>query len=123
MKYVRLFALLMRMRQTCCHPFLVLGKGSKKVTPPPTVNAIPNYNRVITRVIGNSRKEKEGKYSVTSYIVINEMKYNVMEVCSSNTTDVILLFYSFYCLILVIVFCMLCYLIRMIIMELSPIRI
>ena len=32
MKYARLFALLMRMRQTCCHPFLVLGKGSKKAT-------------------------------------------------------------------------------------------
>ena len=32
MKYARLFALLMRMRQTCCHPFLVLGNGSKKVT-------------------------------------------------------------------------------------------
>ena len=34
MKYARLFALLMRMRQTCCHPFLVLGNGSKKVVHP-----------------------------------------------------------------------------------------
>ena len=34
MKYARLFALLMRMRQTCCHPFLVLGNGSKKVVDP-----------------------------------------------------------------------------------------
>ena len=33
MKYARLFALLMRMRQACGHPFLVLGKGSKKITP------------------------------------------------------------------------------------------
>ena len=33
MKYARLFALLMRMRQACGHPFLVLGKGAKKVTP------------------------------------------------------------------------------------------
>ena len=68
MKYVRLFALLMRMRQTCCHPFLVLGKGSKKVTPPPPiVNAIPNPSHS-NRVTGIRRKENEGIVNMRSRI-------------------------------------------------------
>ena len=56
MKYARLFALLMRMRQSCCHPFLVLGKGSKKITP-----VVPS------RLFGeNSKEEKENSGKVAA---------------------------------------------------------
>ena len=56
MKYARLFALLMRMRQSCCHPFLVLGKGSKKITP-----VVPSHLLGI-----NLKEEKDGNGKVAA---------------------------------------------------------